>query len=303
MVSNEVEALAVGRVVRGAPADAEGADRRADGRLAPRRGRLPAPHRARGRRASRARAAPVALRGEVRDRARGAPLGRRARTDEPVEPTRARPAEPRLRRPGRRAARRRAARGRRADRGGRARAPADPRPHAAPRPRARRPRDAGRGRPRGARDQLHEGLLPGPGAGRAAPLPRPPEPRPPRRRARRRRASRLRRRARRSTARSSGGSRAPRPDPEHGIVALAYVRREVPPEADLGLAAGPRASSSSTSLLQASPLHSPLPRARSSGDRALPCGGRGRKFESCRAHGAGEPMVSPPTPSFRVATS
>src|SRR5207244_975816 len=24
--------------------------------------------------------------------------------------------------------------------------------------------------------------------------------------------------------------------------------------------------------------------ARSSGDRALPCGGRGRKFESCRAH-------------------
>ena len=27
------------------------------------------------------------------------------------------------------------------------------------------------------------------------------------------------------------------------------------------------------------------PRARSSGDRALPCGGRGRTFESCRAHG------------------
>src|SRR3954463_16230961 len=26
------------------------------------------------------------------------------------------------------------------------------------------------------------------------------------------------------------------------------------------------------------------PGARSSGDRALPCGGRGRKFESCRAH-------------------
>ena len=32
------------------------------------------------------------------------------------------------------------------------------------------------------------------------------------------------------------------------------------------------------------PVHSPFPRARSSGDRALPCGGRGRKFESCRAH-------------------
>jgi hypothetical protein len=28
--------------------------------------------------------------------------------------------------------------------------------------------------------------------------------------------------------------------------------------------------------------------ARSSGDRALPCGGRGRKFESCRAHSAGK---------------
>jgi hypothetical protein len=27
-------------------------------------------------------------------------------------------------------------------------------------------------------------------------------------------------------------------------------------------------------------------RARSSGDRALPCGGRGRTFESCRAHGS-----------------
>jgi hypothetical protein len=41
------------------------------------------------------------------------------------------------------------------------------------------------------------------------------------------------------------------------------------------------------------------PRARSSGDRALPCGGRGRKFESCRAHlCAGEPMVPPRAPSF-----
>ena len=30
--------------------------------------------------------------------------------------------------------------------------------------------------------------------------------------------------------------------------------------------------------------------ARSSGDRALPCGGRGRKFESCRAH---SPLLQP----------
>ena len=31
-------------------------------------------------------------------------------------------------------------------------------------------------------------------------------------------------------------------------------------------------------------------RARSSGDRALPCGGRGRTFESCRAHGSTKPF-------------
>jgi DNA-3-methyladenine glycosylase I len=31
-------------------------------------------------------------------------------------------------------------------------------------------------------------------------------------------------------------------------------------------------------------------RARSSGDRALPCGGRGRTFESCRAHGSNKPF-------------
>jgi hypothetical protein len=31
----------------------------------------------------------------------------------------------------------------------------------------------------------------------------------------------------------------------------------------------------------------PLKSARSSGDRALPCGGRGRMFESCRAHPRG----------------
>src|SRR5262245_7059371 len=37
------------------------------------------------------------------------------------------------------------------------------------------------------------------------------------------------------------------------------------------------------------PLHwGPPPSARSSGDRALPCGGRGRMFESCRAHSAGK---------------
>jgi predicted acyl esterase len=39
-------------------------------------------------------------------------------------------------------------------------------------------------------------------------------------------------------------------------------------------------------------------RARSSGDRALPCGGRGRKFDSCRAH-TGKPPPSRGFLSFR----
>ena len=51
-----------------------------------------------------------------------------------------------------------------------------------------------------------------------------------------RRAPAVRRRARRSTARSSAGSRAPCSDPEHGVVALAFVRREVPGDATLELA-------------------------------------------------------------------
>jgi hypothetical protein len=37
-------------------------------------------------------------------------------------------------------------------------------------------------------------------------------------------------------------------------------------------------------------------RARSSGDRALPCGGRGRTFESCRAHGPTKPFPAWPKP-------
>ena len=64
-------------------------------------------------------------------------------------------------------------------------------------------------------------------------------------------------------------------DPEHGIVALAYVRREVPDDAEL---------ESRAARLARSRRYTHRPRARSSGDRALPCGGRGRTFESCRAH-------------------
>ena len=63
------------------------------------------------------------------------------------------------------------------DRRRRARVAADPRRHAALRPRDRRPRPAGRGRARRARGLVHEGLLPRPGADRAAALPRPREPR------------------------------------------------------------------------------------------------------------------------------
>ena len=59
-----------------------------------------------------------------------------------------------------------------------------------------------------------------------------------------------------------------------GVLALAYVRREVPTTRSSLTARGRRHS------------YTHPPRARSSGDRALPCGGRGRTFESCRAHDA-----------------
>ena len=61
-------------------------------------------------------------------------------------------------------------------------------------------------------------------------------------------AAALRRGARRSTARSSGGSRAPSPRAD-GVLALAFVRREVPDDAVL--------SHGSRSATQ---LHSPSPR-------------------------------------------
>ena len=58
-------------------------------------------------------------------------------------------------------------------------------------------------------------------------------------------------------------------------LALAYVRVEVPDDAELEV--GGRAARLGAG-------YTDPPRARSSGDRALPCGGRGRRFESCRAH-------------------
>ena len=53
---------------------------------------------------------------------------------------------------------------------------------------------------------------------------------------------------------------------------LGYVRTEVPDDAELSV--GGRTAR----------LHGLSPGARSSGDSALPCGGRGRMFDSCRAH-------------------
>ena len=81
--------------------------------------------------------------------------------------------------------------------------------YAALRPRDRRPRPSGRSGPGSARDRLREGLLPGPGADRAAALPRSRQPLAARPRARRRRATRVRRGAR---LRRKGG----RPRDERG---------------------------------------------------------------------------------------
>ena len=74
-------------------------------------------------------------------------------------------------------------------------------------------------------------------------------------------------------------------------LALAYVRAEVPGRRR---ARGRRPPSPDTLTTS---------RARSSGDRALPCGGRGRKFESCRAHPSvspGESRASAGPPPFRL---
>ena len=72
-------------------------------------------------------------------------------------------------------------------------------------------------------------------------------------------------------------------DPETGVVALAYVRTDVPEDAALELDGLDRAPARWRRSLRRPALDWGVPR-RSSGDRALPCGGRGRKFESCRAH-------------------
>ena len=107
------------------------------------------------------------------------------------------------------------------------------------------------------------------------------EPGPARARAGRRRELPARRRAAlegKAVGRVTSAAR----DPEAGVVALAYVRRRWPPMPCSGGRARRTPTDGRAPRLTLGRL--PLPGARSSGDRALPCGGRGRKFESCRAH-------------------
>ena len=123
----------------------------------------------------------------------------------------------------------------------------------------------------------------------------------------------VRRRARaRRKGRREGDERGPRPGTRARRARLRAARSPTrcPLDADRSL----RATAQRLAVLDEPPRYTHLARARSSGDRALPCGGRGRKFESCRAHGGGgthcsppappsrwgNPMVPPPTPSFCV---
>ena len=111
----------------------------------------------------------------------------------------------------------------------RARAAAHRGGDAALRPRDRRPRPAGRGRARRARGLVHQGLLPGPGAGRAAAPPRQGEPPAARARGRRRPAGA-------ETPVVYDGKEVGRVTSAVPGLALAYVRVEVPDDAELDVA-------------------------------------------------------------------
>ena len=173
----------------------------------------------------------------------------------------------------RRARRRGAGRRARADaRRGCARGPADRGGDAALRQGDRRPRPSCRGGARRAGRQPDEGLLSGPGADRPPPLPRPREPRAARARRRGRGASRARRRAElRGEGRGQGDERRSG-ERRHRRARLRARRGPAGCRARRWVGRKPGRYTD------------PRPRARSSGDRALPCGGRGRTFESCRAH-------------------
>src|SRR5581483_2986578 len=202
----------LGADVRSAAPDAEGPCDRAARRLAARLGGLPAPDRAGARRDRPGALAESALPRALRGRARAPLVARRLRR-------RGSGSEPRLRRAG--------------GLGGRAREDADPRRHAAVRTGARRPGAAGRGRPRRARGLVHEGVLPRPGAGRPASLPRPREPRAPGPPARGRRAPRVRRRA-------DVGRQSRRPGDERGAPRRRRRRARLRPNRGAGGRRAPR---------------------------------------------------------------
>ena len=211
---------------RRAAADAEGARDRAAARVAARRGRRPAAHRARARR-GRARAADAhALRREVRDRARGAHLDDRLRRRSPTGSRTATTASPRSRCSTPTLERRSATR----SSSGCASRPATPRFGREIDDRVL-PAEAGLDE---RAISFTKGCYPGPGADRAAALPRQGQPPPARARGRRRRARAPRRRSP-TARRTSAASRARVPG-----LALAYVRVEVPDDAELRVGSATR---------------------------------------------------------------
>ena len=233
-----------GRGVPGTAADREGAADRAADRAPARRRRLPHPHRAVARRAGRGRADPVPVRREVRDRGRGARLD-----DRPRRPASGRlDPDPGLRRPGLRADRRRRRAGRRRSptrsSSGSGSSPARRPGGASSTTACCRPRRGSRSTRSASRRAATRARSPSPASTTAA-IPN--------------RGLRvleleggelpgLRRRARRSTARRSAGSRA-RSRTASGVLALAYVRREVPEDAVLSH--GSRAGDTATLTLPA----------------------------------------------------
>ena len=271
LVSNDVLAA---RVVRGADPDAEGPRDRAARRLASGRRRLPAPHRARARRGRPRVPDADADRVEVRDRARGAHLGDRPRRGAP---------------------------------GSRRSTTACPPSRCSTRVADAEPADDELERlrilartPRWGRE-IDEGILPAE-AGldeRAVSFTKGcfPGQEPVARLHNRGHANRALR-----VLEVEGDRVAPPAE-------VRLRRRRRRPRDELGSRASrsptfaPRCPRAPSSRSQgAPPGYTDRPRARSSGDRALPCGGRGRKFESCRAHPGlirGRPRLSGPSPARR----
>ena len=196
----------------------------------------------------------------------------------------------RARAPARRAARRRRRRGR--PRGGRD--PPDRGRHAPLRRRDGRRDDARRGRHRRARGQLHQGLLHRPGDGRPPPLQGQAEPPPARPAAER--PGRARAPPCGWARRRSAGSAAPASPPPSGRSALAIVRREAEPGAELAVGEDGVTARSSRPAVRLDSAAMGLGRAQSRG------GGRcARRARRCCGAGCGaeshpnEPRPQAPT--------